>query len=106
MVRTHHLPLRFLIVSRPESRLEETFEEQDLANITKVLSLYSDYWASSDVSMYLQSEFISSRTCNQVWGLLHLRLYSYQIHRRGILRTRSNSRHFKFLFGTEPLCRT
>ena len=57
VVHTHHLPLRFLIVSRPESHLEEAFEELDLANITTVLSLYGDYWASNDVSVYLRSEF-------------------------------------------------
>ena len=57
MVRTHHLPLHFLIVSRPESHLMEAFEEQDLASITKDLSLYGEYGAPSDVSMYLRSEF-------------------------------------------------
>jgi len=57
IVHTHHLPLRFLIVSRPESHLGEAFEERDLANITSPLSLYGDYRASSDVSMYLRSEF-------------------------------------------------
>jgi len=57
VVFAHHLPLRFLIVSRPESHLEEAFEERDLANITKIVSLYGDYRASRDVSMYLRSEF-------------------------------------------------
>ena len=57
MVHMEHLPLRFLIVSRPESHLEEAFQERDLANITKVVSLYGDYRASRDVSMYLRSEF-------------------------------------------------
>jgi len=58
MVNTQHLPLRFLIVSRPESHLMETFKEQGPANIATVLSLYGDYRASSDVSMYLRSEFL------------------------------------------------
>jgi len=57
MVHTHHLPLRFLIVSRPESHLLEAFEDGELANIAKVLSLYGDHRADGDVSMYLQSEF-------------------------------------------------
>ena len=55
MVQTDHLPLRFLIVSRPEPHLEEAFE--DMASITKVLSLYGDYQAPGDVAMYLRSEF-------------------------------------------------
>jgi len=56
MVHTHHLPLRFLIVSRPESHIREAFEELDLAAITRVLSLYGDYQALSDVDTYLRSE--------------------------------------------------
>ena len=63
MVNTQHLPLRFIIVSRPESHLMETFKERDLWNLTNlnVLSLYGDYGALNDVSMYLRSEF--SRIC-------------------------------------------
>ena len=57
MVHIHHPPLRFLIVSRPEAHICEAFEERDLVNITKVVSLYGDYQASSDISMYLRSEF-------------------------------------------------
>jgi len=58
MVNTHHLPLRFLIVSRPESHLLEAFEDPALANITEMLSLYGDFQANSnDVSTYLRSEF-------------------------------------------------
>jgi len=57
MVHTHHLPLRFLIVSRPESHLQEAFEDGELANIAQVLSLYGDHGATRDVSMYLRSEF-------------------------------------------------
>ena len=57
MIKTHHLPLRFLIVSRPEAHLCEAFEEPDLANITQKLSLYGDLKAREDVSAYLQSEF-------------------------------------------------
>jgi len=57
MVNAHHVPLRFLIVSRPESHLCEAFEEPDLANISKSLSLYGDFQARGDVSKYLQCEF-------------------------------------------------
>jgi len=57
MVNTHHLPLRFLIVSRPEAHLWEAFGEPHLANIARKLSLYGDLKAKADVSTYLQSEF-------------------------------------------------
>ena len=57
MVKTHHLPLRFVIVSRPESHLYDAFEEPSMAIITKSLSLYDDFWARVDVSSYLRSEF-------------------------------------------------
>jgi len=57
LIRIHRLPLRFLIVSRPESHLCEAFEKPPLAKIAKKLSLYGDFLAHADVSMYLRSEF-------------------------------------------------
>ena len=50
-------------MSRLESHPMQAFEEHDLASITKVLSLYGDYGAPSDVSMYLRSEFSRIRRC-------------------------------------------
>jgi len=57
MVKTHRIPLRFLIVSRPEAHLCEAFEEPDLANIAQILSLYGDLKAMNDVAKYLRGEF-------------------------------------------------
>jgi len=57
MVNTHHVPLRFLIVSRPEAHLCEGFEEPDLVDIVENLSLYGDFQARADVSAYFRSEF-------------------------------------------------
>ena len=57
MIHVCCLPLRFLIVSRPESHIREAFEDLDLAIITQVLSLYGDDGASSDVSTFLRTEF-------------------------------------------------
>ena len=58
MVNPHcHLPLRFLIVSRPESHLLEAFKDPAIANIAERLSLYGDFQAHDDVFMYLRSEF-------------------------------------------------
>jgi len=55
MVNTH-LPLRFLIVSRPEAHLCEEFDEPHLIDIAETLSLYGDLKARDDVSMYLKIE--------------------------------------------------
>ena len=57
IIHIHRLPLRFLIVSRPESHLCEAFEESSLASITEKLSLYDDFQSRDDVSTYLRSEF-------------------------------------------------
>ena len=54
MVNIHHVPLRFLIVSRPEVHLCEAFEKRDLANTVESLPLVE---ARDDVLLYLQSEF-------------------------------------------------
>jgi len=61
-IHKHRIPLRFLIVSRPESHLCEAFEEPALATITEKLSLYDDFKSDDDVSAYLQSEF--ARICD------------------------------------------
>ena len=57
MVNTQHLPLLFLIVSRPEAHLCEAFEEPHLADISEHLSLYGNFQARDDVTTYLKSEF-------------------------------------------------
>ena len=57
MVNIQDLPLRFLIVSRPEAHLCEAFDEPHLADIAEHLSLHGDLKARDDVSMYLRSEF-------------------------------------------------
>ena len=57
MIHKHYLPLRFMIVSCPESHLCEAFEEPSLASITKMLSLDGDFQAVADVPTYLRSEF-------------------------------------------------
>ena len=57
MIKTLHLPLRFMIVSRPEAHICDAFEETPMATITQVLSLYDDFRARDDVSLYLRSEF-------------------------------------------------
>ena len=57
IIHTYRLPLRFLIVSRPESHLLEAFEEPALVNVANRLSLYGDFRAYNDVFIYLRNEF-------------------------------------------------
>jgi len=57
IVNNYHLPLCFLIVSRPESHLLEAFKDLVLANITERFLLYGDLHAHDNVSIYLRNEF-------------------------------------------------
>jgi len=54
LVDKHRLPLRFLIMSRPESHIRETFDEPVMSSLTNVLSLYGNF---GDVERYLRDEF-------------------------------------------------
>jgi hypothetical protein len=56
-VDKHRLPLRFLIMSRPESHIQETFAEPVMSSLTKVLSIYGSFGAHFDVVKYLRDEF-------------------------------------------------
>jgi len=58
IIHTYRLPLRFLIVSRPEAHLLEALEESSLASITQTMSLYGDFKSHDDVSTYFWSEFL------------------------------------------------
>jgi len=57
LVREHHVPLRFLILSRPEPHIRDTFAQPALKGITKVISLYGDHGSRKDVLNYLRHEF-------------------------------------------------
>ena len=57
LVHKHCLPLRFLIVSRPESHIRETLDKSAMSSITEVLSVYGDFGARDDVKTYLRDEF-------------------------------------------------
>ena len=57
LVDKHHLPLRFLITSRPEPHIRETFDEPTMSSVTKVVSVYGDFDARLDVLTYLRGEF-------------------------------------------------
>jgi hypothetical protein len=57
LVHTYHLPLRFLIVSRPEPHIHRFFSQPTLQDITLAVSLLDGYRQLSDIELYLRSEF-------------------------------------------------
>jgi hypothetical protein len=57
LITTHCVPLRFLIFSRPEARIQDAFNEGSLSRITKRISLLGGYQARQDVSLYLRDQF-------------------------------------------------
>ena len=56
LVQTYHLPLLFLIVSRPEPHIRKFFHTTPPETSTK-LSLYGDHQAQEDICVFLQSGF-------------------------------------------------
>ena len=58
LVTKPHLPLRFLLVSRPEPQIRSFFERDGIMKtISKSVSLYGAKGAEEDVREYLKSEF-------------------------------------------------
>jgi hypothetical protein len=56
LVEIHRLPLRFLIVSRPEPHIQHFFDDPANCGITP-MSLYGDHQARDDVYAYLRDGF-------------------------------------------------
>ena len=57
LLSIHRLPLRFLILSRPESHIQEAFDKPSMAELTKKMSFYGGDSACDDVVKYLRAEF-------------------------------------------------
>lgn len=57
IVRNDSIPLRFIIVSRPEPHIQHSLESADFRNFTSPISLYGDHKSLQDVRTYLTSEF-------------------------------------------------
>lgn len=53
----HGIPLRFLVVSRPEYWIADFFETGPLSRVTKLVSLRDDLDADKDIEKYLRKEF-------------------------------------------------
>jgi len=56
LVETHHLPLRFLIFSRPEPRICHFFHTVAMSARTTI-SIYGDHQAREDVCLFLRAGF-------------------------------------------------
>ncbi|KAK1231217.1 hypothetical protein PQX77_005673 [Marasmius sp. AFHP31] len=64
-----HLPLRFLICSRPESWIQEAFSDEPLSQLTKTIILDDSLEARHDIRQYYLhcfQEIVTSRKYNQV----------------------------------------
>ena len=51
------IPLRFLICSRPEPHIQETFDLDKMKQITRVLTLGDAFGPNNDIQKYLEDEF-------------------------------------------------
>ena len=59
LIHVHHLPLRFLVVSRPEPQIRQAFEHTGtMATTATCISLYEARGAREDVLKFLESEFL------------------------------------------------
>ncbi|KAJ7136414.1 hypothetical protein C8R43DRAFT_1132563 [Mycena crocata] len=56
-VRDHRLPIRLLVVSRPEPHLKELFEAQDAVGICQHFLLSAEQAAFDDIRIYLKDQF-------------------------------------------------
>ncbi|KAL0063377.1 hypothetical protein AAF712_009686, partial [Marasmius tenuissimus] len=52
-----HLPLRFLICSRPEAWLQEAFADDSLSRLSKSISLTNDFNPAEDILYYYRHQF-------------------------------------------------
>ena len=56
-----HIPLRFLICSRPEAHIQEAFESEAMTGITYEVSLNDQFNPNDDIRRYLEGEFARVR---------------------------------------------
>ena len=56
-----HIPLRFLICSRPEAHIQAAFESEVMTRITHAVSLNDQFKPDDDIQKYLEDEF--ARIC-------------------------------------------
>jgi hypothetical protein len=102
--------LRFLVISRPEAQIRETFDSPAFTRVTQTLSLEGDHGADKDVEAYLRSELTriresprhreAMRSVIQPWPAdniiseLVYRSGGYFIYPSTVLRFIDDSRHY------------
>jgi len=57
LLREHHIPLLFLVASRPESHLSQFFNSNPLVGLLVRLPLDTDYRSAGDITLFLKEKF-------------------------------------------------
>ena len=65
-ITVHKLPLRFLIGSRPESQIRDSFDQESLYNVTRRVVLDEKFDPGRDIQVFLQDGFAKICTKNSV----------------------------------------
>ncbi|KAF9259097.1 hypothetical protein L218DRAFT_840861, partial [Marasmius fiardii PR-910] len=69
-VMEHRLPIRFLVCSRPEPKIQDRFNQEDLHQFTKFMSLNGDPNVNKDIKTMLHAEFSKIRNSSQCRGMV------------------------------------
>ena len=65
-ITVHKLPLRFLIGSRPESHIRDSFDHESLYTITRRVVLDETFDPGRDIQVFLQDGFAKIRSENSI----------------------------------------
>src|SRR6266550_3035038 len=84
------IPLRFLICSRPEAHIKETFNLQNMKQVTRTVVLDEKFAANNDIWRYLEDELFRIFTKRYISPLpsglesirsIHICINCHQVHR-------------------------
>ena len=65
-ITDHKLPLRFLIGSRPESHIRDSFDQESLYTVTRRVVLDGTFDPGRDIQVFLQDGFAKIRAKNSI----------------------------------------
>ena len=65
-IRVHKLPLRFLIGSRPESHIRDSFDQESLYRVTRRVVLDEKFNPGRDIQLFLQDGFAKISAKNSI----------------------------------------
>ena len=68
----HGLPLRFLIASRPEPHIRNSFDSPNLLPISDRLMLHDNFWTRNDIETYLRDGFAD--ICRRSRSMVHIEM--------------------------------